>query len=42
MCTEVNLGYLVTVHHEMGHIQYFIQYSQLPLQYRDGANPGNS
>ncbi len=40
MCTSVNLGDLVTIHHEMGHIQYFIQYSGQPLQFRDGANPG--
>lgn len=40
MCTEVNLDDLVTVHHEMGHIQYFIQYADKPLQFRDGANPG--
>ena len=40
MCTEVNLGYLVTIHHEMGHIQYYKQYEELNLQYRDGANPG--
>ena len=40
MCTEANLEDLVTVHHEMGHIQYFIQYKDKPLQFRDGANPG--
>lgn len=40
MCTEVNFDDLVTVHHEMGHIEYFIQYKDLPLQFRDGANPG--
>lgn len=40
MCTEVNFDDLVTVHHEMGHIQYFIQYVDYPLQFRDGANPG--
>jgi hypothetical protein len=40
MCTEVNLEDLVTVHHEMGHIEYYIQYKDLPLQFREGANPG--
>lgn len=25
----------------MGHIQYFLQYKDKPLIYRDGANPGN-
>ena len=32
--------YLVTTHHEMGHIQYFLQYKQQPVEFRDGANPG--
>ena len=30
----------ITVHHEMGHIQYFLQYKHLPLVFRAGANPG--
>eukprot|EP00092_Neocalanus_flemingeri_P032409 GFUD01035244.1.p1 GENE.GFUD01035244.1~~GFUD01035244.1.p1 ORF type:complete len:665 (+),score=203.13 GFUD01035244.1:85-2079(+) len=40
MCTEVNLDDLITIHHEMGHIQYFLQYKEKPLEFRDGANPG--
>lgn len=31
---------LQTVHHELGHIQYFLQYQDLPFPYREGANPG--
>lgn len=31
---------LITVHHEMGHIQYFMQYSRQPNVFREGANPG--
>lgn len=31
---------LVTVHHEMGHVQYFLQYKDQPISFRDGANPG--
>lgn len=31
---------LVTVHHEMGHVQYFLQYKEQPVPFRDGANPG--
>ncbi len=27
-----------TVHHEMGHIQYFMQYSKQPALFRQGAN----
>lgn len=31
---------LITVHHEMGHVQYFLQYQNQPVSFRDGANPG--
>lgn len=31
---------LITVHHEMGHIQYFMNYADQPVVYREGANPG--
>jgi len=31
---------LITVHHEMGHVQYFLQYKHQPLVFRRGANPG--
>ena len=40
MCTVKTQEDFVTVHHEMGHIQYFMQYMHQPLVYRDGANPG--
>ncbi|XP_059351358.1 angiotensin-converting enzyme-like [Daphnia carinata] len=39
-CTEVNMKDFITIHHEMGHIQYFLQYKDKPFTYRDGANPG--
>ncbi|CAG0921092.1 unnamed protein product [Notodromas monacha] len=39
-CAEVTPGDLATIHHEMGHIQYFMSYSHLPTQFRDGANSG--
>uniref|UniRef100_A0A4W3HQC2 Angiotensin-converting enzyme n=1 Tax=Callorhinchus milii TaxID=7868 RepID=A0A4W3HQC2_CALMI len=39
-CTVVNMEDLVTVHHEMGHVQYFLQYKDQPVSFRDGANPG--
>jgi peptidyl-dipeptidase A len=32
---------LSVVHHEMGHVQYFMQYRHQPAAYKDGANPGN-
>lgn len=41
-CTEVNMKDLLTSHHEMAHIQYYLQYSHQPYLYRDGANPGNN
>ncbi len=31
---------LVVVHHEMGHILYFILYKNQPITFREGANPG--
>lgn len=40
MCTGVNHKDLITVHHEMAHIQYFINYRNQPKVFRDGANPG--
>uniref|UniRef100_A0A0P4W2J2 Angiotensin-converting enzyme n=1 Tax=Scylla olivacea TaxID=85551 RepID=A0A0P4W2J2_SCYOL len=39
-CTDVTMSDLITVHHEMGHIQYFLQYKHLPHIFREGANPG--
>ncbi|GFN85927.1 angiotensin-converting enzyme [Plakobranchus ocellatus] len=40
MCTKVNHQDLMTIHHEMGHVQYDMTYTDLPLIYRFGANPG--
>jgi peptidyl-dipeptidase A len=40
MCTQVTMKDLVTVHHEMAHLQYFLEYRQQPKVFRDGANPG--
>ncbi|XP_053692653.1 angiotensin-converting enzyme-like [Sabethes cyaneus] len=39
-CTRVNMEDFFTVHHELGHIQYFLQYQHQPSMYRGGANPG--
>ena len=30
----------ITIHHEMGHIEYYLQYKHLSVIYRSGANPG--
>lgn len=40
MCTNVNYEDFITIHHEMGHIQYFILYKNQLVTFRDGANPG--
>ncbi|XP_077271892.1 angiotensin-converting enzyme Ance-3 [Temnothorax americanus] len=40
MCTKVTMKDLITLHHEMAHIQYFLRYSGLPREFGDGANPG--
>lgn len=40
MCTQVNMKDFITVHHEMAHVQYFLNYKRQPKVYRDGANPG--
>ncbi|KAB0802628.1 hypothetical protein PPYR_04814 [Photinus pyralis] len=39
MCTRINMKDLITAHHELAHIHYFIQYRNLPKVFRDGANP---
>ena len=31
---------MIVTHHELGHVQYFLQYWDLPFEYREGANPG--
>lgn len=31
---------LVTIHHEMGHIEYYLLYADQPEIFREGANPG--
>lgn len=39
-CTTVTEDQLLTVHHEMGHVQYYIEYKPQPVLFRGGANPG--
>ena len=38
MCTSVSEGDLMTAHHEMGHVEYYMMYRQQPCIYRTGAN----
>ncbi|CAG2121695.1 unnamed protein product, partial [Medioppia subpectinata] len=40
MCTDVTMEELITIHHEMGHIEYYLQYRDQPVVFREGANPG--
>ncbi|CAF1281478.1 unnamed protein product [Rotaria sordida] len=41
ICTEINDDYFYTVHHEMGHIEYYMAYSEKqPFVYQSGANSG--
>lgn len=40
MCSEVTAYDFTTAHHEMGHIQYFMQYRNQSFLFRNGANPG--
>ncbi|XP_020279207.1 angiotensin-converting enzyme-like [Pseudomyrmex gracilis] len=39
-CTRVTMENLLTAHHEMGHIEYYLQYKNQPTVYKEGANPG--
>ena len=40
MCTEETLDDFKTVHHEMGHIEYFMSYSRQPQVFKESANMG--
>lgn len=40
MCTRIEMEDLLTIHHEMGHIQYYLQYKDQPYLYKEGANSG--
>ncbi|XP_014283834.1 angiotensin-converting enzyme isoform X2 [Halyomorpha halys] len=40
MCTRIEMDDLLTIHHEMGHIQYYLQYKDQPYIYKEGANSG--
>ena len=40
MCIKVNEDDFVTMHHELGHIFYFLAYKTLPILFQNGANDG--
>ncbi|GAU88090.1 hypothetical protein RvY_00850-2 [Ramazzottius varieornatus] len=39
-CTDIRMKDFITVHHEMGHVEYFLQYKDQWIPFRDGANDG--
>ena len=39
-CVEANENDLRTLHHELGHIYYYLSYANQPFLFQDGANPG--
>ena len=39
-CTAKTQSNFITLHHEMGHIEYYQQYAHQPIIFRSGANPG--
>ncbi len=40
MCTEPTEEDLVTIHHELGHIYYYLMYGKLPPLFQQGAHEG--
>ncbi len=40
MCIKIDEEDLITVHHELGHDYYFMNYYTLPVLYQQGANDG--
>ena len=39
ICTEINDNYYYTIHHELGHVEYYMSYEhKQPYRYRQGAN----
>ena len=38
MCTRPTVQDFITIHHELGHIQYYQQYAHQPIIFRNGAN----
>jgi len=40
MCIETDEQNFLTVHHELGHIYYYLAYKDQPFLFRTGANPG--
>lgn len=39
-CTEITQDHFYIAHHELGHIQYYLQYQDQPVVFRGAPNPG--
>lgn len=39
-CTDVAMSDLLIIHHEMGHVEYYLKYAKQPEFFKGGANPG--
>ncbi len=39
-CIEADEDQLITIHHEMGHVYYYLMYNQLPPIFQTGAHDG--
>ena len=39
MCTYISADDFYTIHHELGHIQYYIEYQNQSMYFKAGANP---
>ncbi len=40
MCATVSMNDLFVIHHEMGHVHYYMNYKHQPFHFKEGANPG--
>jgi len=40
MCTRVNAEDFITIHHELGHVYYYLYYNDLPAVFQTGAHDG--
>ena len=40
-CTRISMEDLLSTHHEMAHVQYYLQYKDQPFLFRNEALPGN-
>jgi peptidyl-dipeptidase A len=40
MCANPTFSDLISAHHELAHVQYYMHYATQPTLFKDGANPG--